>query len=264
MCIAFHNIPSTDPLSLNIVVDQLQERVGELEAAAERTVKKQQQMSLEMERVVADQHKLFWELDRVERQFQLFGRSNSWGPSVTHSAAYSDQHFNTMRLQDSWDDTNYEASYSRPTSPTTATTIVRLDEAPKQVKSPEHSPAAPKAIEIANVNPDNTLPSSVINTKKLVEVKVVIMKYPKLRNISKASTLSVKLAKEAIFGEDVMKQCTVAGTREYPGLPFNELQQLKQIVFERFPQYWKTPFEFEDVWKVCFDAVGQACKRLRK
>ena len=61
-----------------------------------------------------------------------------------------------------------------------------------------------------------------------------------------------------------MKQCTVAGTREYPGLPFDKLQELKQIVFERFPQYWKTPFEFEEVWKVCFDAVGQACKRLRK
>ena len=54
-----------------------------------------------------------------------------------------------------------------------------------------------------------------------------------------------------------MKQCMVAGTQEYPGLPFNKLQELKHIVFERFPQYWKTPFEFEDVWKVCFDILGQ-------
>ena len=62
-----------------------------------------------------------------------------------------------------------------------------------------------------------------------------------------------------------MKRCTVAGTREYPGLPFDKLQELKQIIFEgQFPQYWKTPFEFEDVWKICFEALGQACKRLRK
>ena len=65
---------------------------------------------------------------------------------------------------------------------------------------------------IDNVNPDNTLPSSVINKEKLAEVKVVITKYPKLKMVSKASTLTVKLAKEAIFGEDIMKQCTVAET----------------------------------------------------
>ena len=56
MYIAFHNIPSADPLSLNSLTDQLQERVGKLEAAAESTVTKQQQMSQEIERVVADQH----------------------------------------------------------------------------------------------------------------------------------------------------------------------------------------------------------------
>lgn len=222
-------------------------------------------MSMEIERVVANQNKLFWQLDRIERHYQLFqpfSRSNPWEASVTNSAMHSDQQLNTVRLQDSWDDC-YEPSFSRPASPTIATTV-HQDDAPKQVRSPEHSPTAPRAVEISNVNPDNTLPSSVINTAKLAEVKVVIRKYPKLRTVSKASTLSVKLAKEAIFGEDVMKQCTVAGTREYPGLPFDKLQELKQIVFELFPQYWKTPFEFEDVWKVCFDALGQACKRLRK
>ena len=72
------------------------------------------------------------------------------------------------------------ATHDHPPTTTTA----RRDEAPKQVKSPEHSPAAPKAIEIADVNPDNTLPSSVTNTEKLAEVKVVIMKYPKLRTVS--------------------------------------------------------------------------------
>ena len=44
-------------------------------------------------------------------------------------------------------------------------------------KSPEDSPAWPRAMEVNNVNPDNTLPPSVINKKKLAEVKVVITKY---------------------------------------------------------------------------------------
>ena len=59
-----------------------------------------------------------------------------------------------------------------------------------------------------------------------------------------------------------MKQFTVAGTLEHPGLPFDELWELKQEVFKQFPQYWRIPIEFEDVWKICFDALGQACKRL--
>ena len=88
----FRNIPSTDPLSLNILIDQLQDKVGKLEAASERTLAKQLQMATEIERVVVDQHKLVWELDRIERQFQLLSRSSSWGPSVTHSAVYSDLH----------------------------------------------------------------------------------------------------------------------------------------------------------------------------
>ena len=162
-----------------------------------------------------------------------------------------------MWQQDGWDDSfTYEP---QPTSPTCTTPIT---ETSRQRKSPEHS-VEPRAVEISNVNPDNTLPSSVIDKEKLAAADVVIKKYPKLKGVSKASTLAVKLAKEALFGEKVMKQCTVAGTREHPGLPFDELRELKQVVFRQFPQYWNTPFEFEDVWKVCFDALGQACKRLR-
>ena len=52
----------------------------------------------------------------------------------------------------------------------------------------------------------------MINKEKLAEVDVVIKEYPKLKWVSKASTFTVKLAKELIFGENVMKQCTVAGT----------------------------------------------------
>ena len=87
-----------------------------------------------------------------------------------------------------------------------------------------------------------------------------IMKHPKLRFSSKIGTLAVKLARDAVFGDDVMAQCTVAGERGLPGLPTKELQQLKQALFVQFPV---APQEFEVLWKTSTAAVGQACKRLR-
>ena len=113
----------------------------------------------------------------------------------------------------------------------------------------------------AQAKPGNKpLPSSVINKLKLSTVNDVLMKHPKLRCNSKIGTLAVKLAREAIFGEDVMARCTVAGERGLPGLPTAELQQLKQVLFMQFPV---APQEFESLWKTSAAAVGQACKRLR-
>jgi hypothetical protein len=75
--------------------------------------------------------------------------------------------------------------------------------------------------------------------------------------------LAQKLAKEAYFGEAIMVQCTVVGDRDLPGLPVEELRQLKQKLLSIFSQYWKSPFEFEAQWKSAIDSIGQACKRLR-
>lgn len=107
------------------------------------------------------------------------------------------------------------------------------------------------------------LASSVIKKTKLAEPKRVIEYHPKLMCPSKVPTLAVKLAKESFFGEDVMAMCTVSGNRELPALPTKELQQLKHTLFMLFPQYWRSPHEFEPVWKSCTDSVGQACKRAR-
>lgn len=72
----------------------------------------------------------------------------------------------------------------------------------------------------------------------------------------------MKLAKEAYFGKALMKQCTVRGTREQPGLPPEKLVEMKQFLTSVFP---KMPMhEFEATWKLCIDSVGQACKSLRK
>ena len=80
---------------------------------------------------------------------------------------------------------------------------------------------------------------------------------------NKVSTLAVKLAKEAIFGDTVIRKCTVSGEREFPALPQNELQDLKRIIFQQFPHYWQAPLEFELQWKSCCECIGQDCKRLR-
>ena len=104
------------------------------------------------------------------------------------------------------------------------------------------------------------LPSSAINKHKLGTINDVLMKHPKLRCSSKIGTLAVKLARDAVFGDDVMARCTVAGERGLPGLPMKELQQLKQALFMQFPV---PPLEFEVLWKTSTAAVGQACKRLR-
>ena len=71
--------------------------------------------------------------------------------------------------------------------------------------------------------------------------------------------LTVKLAKEAVFGEEVMSRCTSGGTRELPGLPSEELYELKKTVLKQYPQYWKCLHDFEGVWKKCRDSLEQAC-----
>ena len=82
------------------------------------------------------------------------------------------------------------------------------------------------------------LPSSIIKKDKLVPASHIFQKYPKLLCESRIGTLAVKLAKDAYFGEDVMVQCTVAGERDLPGLPLDELHQLKQALYMQFHQFF--------------------------
>ena len=113
----------------------------------------------------------------------------------------------------------------------------------------------------ATANP--ALPSSEICKNKLRSVQEVLAENVKLQTESLAGTLCQKLAKEAIFGKDVMKKCTPAGSREYPALPQAELYELKKIMYSQFPRFNSCPGAFESVWKKCMVAVEQACKRLR-
>ena len=108
------------------------------------------------------------------------------------------------------------------------------------------------------------LPSSAIDVTTLKPCNEIIRKFPKLHAIHKAPTLAVKLARLSFFGDNVLAQCTVMGCREYPGLPREELHKLKQALSSQFIVYLRQPEEFEPVWASCIDAIGQACKRLRR
>lgn len=107
------------------------------------------------------------------------------------------------------------------------------------------------------------LPSSAIKKGKLISVDAALLKYVKLAGKeSSAGSFACKLAREAFFGLEVMEQCTCNGHADRPGLPKQELMELKETVRQQFPKYWST-HEFEVVWVKCQEALSQSCKRLR-
>ena len=52
------------------------------------------------------------------------------------------------------------------------------------------------------------LPSAEINREQLKSAPEVPQKYSSLRTECKSGALTVKLAREAIFGDSVLKRCT--------------------------------------------------------
>ena len=80
----------------------------------------------------------------------------------------------------------------------------------------------------------------------------------------KIGVLVVKLAREAVFGDNVLKKCTPRGWNSLPALPQVELNLLKTTLFGQFDQFWTSPEEFEKKWAVVQEAIAQAYKRLRK
>ena len=104
--------------------------------------------------------------------------------------------------------------------------------------------------------------ASAINRSNLKDAHQVIAANKKLCVPARASTLAVKLAREAVFGDETLAMCTVAGERGgFMALPVEEMKVLKTTMLHLFSAV--TPVEFETIWKECNDAIGQACKRAR-
>ena len=126
-------------------------------------------------------------------------------------------------------------------------------------------PDVPLPLPIADTNPKFTeLPSSEINKTTLKRVPDILRKYPTLRTECKMSILAVKLAREAFFGDSILKRCTPRGWNDLPALPQVELNYLKATLFAQFPRFWTCPEDFEKKWTTAQESIAQACKRLRK
>ena len=85
----------------------------------------------------------------------------------------------------------------------------------RNIQSPSVAPKCAKVLRRGG----RILDSSTIQKHKLSSPDDVAAANTKYAKPSKAPTFTVKLAKEAFFGDDVLAQCTVYGCRDYPGLP---------------------------------------------
>ena len=76
--------------------------------------------------------------------------------------------------------------------------------------------------------------------------------------------LAVKLAKEAYFGPEAMKKCTIKGIGKLQALPKKELSELQSFLENLcIPKICSTKVIFENLWKTCCESIGQSCKQLR-
>ena len=110
----------------------------------------------------------------------------------------------------------------------------------------------------------NEMSAAEIPKEKLKTIAETFQKYTSLRTESKIGVLAVKLAREAIFGDDLLRKCTPRGWSDMPALPQAELNLLKCTLYEQFPRFWTCPEEYEKTWAIAQEAIAQACKRLRK
>jgi len=110
----------------------------------------------------------------------------------------------------------------------------------------------------------NYLPSSAIQTDKLRPIDEVILQNQNYINELNAGTLCQALAREAIFGKDVLARCTITGNGGKTALPLREMNNLKTIIFNLFPKYSNSPAQFESLWKKCTISIEQACGRHRR
>ena len=109
----------------------------------------------------------------------------------------------------------------------------------------------------------NPLPQ--INKESLLKPEDVVEKYSQFLTFSKIPTLAVRLAKESYFGKSIMARCTVRGAGKFHALPEKELKDMKFFLMKIcVPRYTSSHTEFEVLWKNCTEAIGQACKSMRR
>ena len=85
------------------------------------------------------------------------------------------------------------------------------------------------------------LPSSAIRKDQLRDINEVVAQHRNLVHKDTAGTLCQILAREAVFGKDVLARCTITGNGGKTALPLQELNNLKIKMFSLFPAYHNSP-----------------------
>ena len=234
-----------DPFLLEMTVQDLEFK---LMAATDRI----SCLEGQVQQLTQQQWQLMHQLQTIQQQQQAYG----WGNTSLNDS---------QSEQRDWLWSNHQASNLHTPMCQEAYEQFPLNSPQNVHQQVSQQPAldGPRAAPIKQRPNTSYLPSSSIRKNCLKNPEDVIRKYPKLRGESKAGKLAVKLAREAYFGEDVLSRCTVNGFREHPALPIAELNELKQTMMMQFPKYWNSVQEFERLWLICSDAIGQAAKGLR-
>ena len=236
----------TDPLLLELVVEDLTERVEKMEDTL--------QLILDKLKSIEEAQQLNTQLVQHHQQKYMYSQADS----------PVDQGFRAGYPEQSYFPPCYSTGGTAPPHHVTPRPSHRSTLQPSLHATPHRcTDEVPRSFSIRLKNPERALASSEINHTTLCTVEEVMAKYRNLKGEAKAPTLAVKLAREAVFGDEVLMKCTPVAGRELPGLPIAELQLLKQTIFSKFPHYWTSPSEFETLWRDCMNSIGQLCKRLR-
>ena len=234
-----------DPLQLELTVSDLEQRVSRLEEQLLPRLVRLEAMLPQQYCTTGLSASLF---SQQETTFQPFLPVQQRGGYIQQSSPSLQGHFFHQHTPQPV--ANASAIITQQGTSTRQSTPQSLD--PAQCKPIRHREST------------TYLPSTSINKLKLATPEVVVAKYSRLRVESKVGILAVKLAKESFFGEEVLERCTVSGYRDLPALPLEELNNLKQTIFQQFPNYWSTPEEYEGLWERAAEAIGQCAKGLRK
>lgn len=139
---------------------------------------------------------------------------------------------------------------------------------PSTVVSSSPTPAVSSSSKPASAVSDS-VPSHSGTTKSeagevLLPPDEVLKKYPKLvSSTSNIGRLAVRLAVEAYFGKELLKQCTVYGFNNRAALPKHQVLALKTKLLNIFPQYLSSPVDFEPLWNKCVAAINHCAAGFR-
>ena len=225
-----------------------------------------QDLEERLKTITANQQRI---LDQLEHIFRPC-RAQSSSPYATHTAGIFPQ----------LTPNQYPTAHQSPTTPvfrqsfpSTSFHDTHFDPGMTDPDLPalEHDTATgalskgPEPFGLHHTYMNSPLPSSAIAKDSLRPIEEVLNNEPgKEILLERAGTVCQKLAREAIFGSEIMRRCTPAGSKDLPALPKAELYQLKTIMFQQLPSFWRKPDAFEKLWKdKCWKAIEQACKRQR-